>query len=144
MCFSAPFAFMRFKRFPSLLALALMLAAGAISTLSAETVAAAKPKETLEDVQKAWEVSKAAVIAAGQKRVADALRDPDSARFKDVSFGQSPQIGFVVCGWVNSKNAYGGYSGFQRFICTEKGTYLEENDVNGDFSKAWRSIKRVD
>lgn len=43
------------------------------------------------------------------------LRDPGSADFRNSRFysgGSAP----VVCGEVNSKNGFGGYSGFQRFI----------------------------
>jgi hypothetical protein len=44
------------------------------------------------------------------------LRDPDSAQFRyqynDIEV--FPDIG-VVCGEVNSRNAYGGYAGFENF-----------------------------
>lgn len=46
--------------------------------------------------------------------VADSLRDPSSAQFRNVRvvpFGQ----GSVICGEVNGKNAYGGYVGFVPF-----------------------------
>jgi hypothetical protein len=39
------------------------------------------------------------------------LKDPDSAQFKGiVQSGPS-----TYCGWVNAKNGFGGYSGFQLF-----------------------------
>lgn len=54
------------------------------------------------------------------------MKDPDSAQFKIEKRvydkiekrGNGTYVGNsnVVCGWVNSKNAYGGYVGFKRFI----------------------------
>jgi hypothetical protein len=40
------------------------------------------------------------------------LRDADSARFRWLPFDPSKSH---YCGWVNAKNAYGGYTGFQPF-----------------------------
>jgi len=54
------------------------------------------------------------------------LRDPDSAKFTDVKvFGVDD---LSVCGFVNSKNAFGGYTGSQRFLVTESTglVWLEE------------------
>jgi len=39
------------------------------------------------------------------------LRDPDSARFSDVTVNVES-----ACGFVNSKNGYGGYAGRQPFV----------------------------
>lgn len=53
-----------------------------------------------------------------QKGVRKRLKDPDSARFGAVGAAQSnsaPGV-FVVCGYVNSKNSYGGYGGMSPFI----------------------------
>lgn len=59
----------------------------------------------------------AKVVAAAQVAVKKSLRDPDSARFRggavataDLDNGKSNR---VVCGYVNSKNGFGGYSGEQ-------------------------------
>jgi hypothetical protein len=49
--------------------------------------------------------------------VADTLKDPDSARFRNQK---------SVCGEVNAKNSYGGYVGFRRFIAVGKGVMLEK------------------
>ncbi len=40
------------------------------------------------------------------------LRDADSARFRWLPFDPSKSH---YCGWVNAKNAFGGYTGFQPF-----------------------------
>lgn len=44
--------------------------------------------------------------------IANLLRDPESAKFRNVF---SPESG-VVCGEVNGKNGFGGYEGYKRFI----------------------------
>lgn len=59
------------------------------------------------------------------------LKDPDSAQFRN-------QRGF--CGEVNSKNALGGYAGFQRFIAAGKEMVVFERDPaleRGSFAQAW-------
>lgn len=56
--------------------------------------------------------------AEGQakKLVADSLRDPASAQFREVEKVLQDDGRYVVCGEVNGKNAYGAYSGFTGFI----------------------------
>lgn len=53
--------------------------------------------------------------------VRDALKDPDSANFKDLykvgREGEEP----TICGQVNAKNSYGGYIGFKSFYITPEG-----------------------
>ncbi|WP_053284353.1 hypothetical protein [Comamonas testosteroni] len=70
----------------------------------AESVASALKNQSAEDV-----------IRLTQQRVAYELRDPDSAKFREVALVES-QGGTVVCGQVNGTNAYGGYVGFKSFI----------------------------
>lgn len=52
-------------------------------------------------------------IAEGENSVRQELRDPESARFHDV---QRNTVTGAVCGFVNAKNAYGGYVGEMPFI----------------------------
>ncbi|MBI1627017.1 hypothetical protein [Comamonas suwonensis] len=72
--------------------------------------------EIAADVEKSLlRKTSAEVIEGTKRRIAHDLRDPESARFREVALivyeGRS-----VVCGEVNSKNGYGGYVGFQPFI----------------------------
>lgn len=53
-------------------------------------------------------------------RVRAALKDPDSAVFKDVRHVGG---GRALCGQVNAKNSYGGYSGFRLFVADSEGVY---------------------
>lgn len=66
-------------------------------------------------------------IKTAKEAVADRLRDPESAQFRSVKSGTAPNGLATVCGEVNGKNAYGAYSGYQRFIANNKGkvVYLE-------------------
>ncbi|AGH97681.1 hypothetical protein A11S_858 [Micavibrio aeruginosavorus EPB] len=77
-------------------------------------------------------------IWASQDGIKNRLKDPGSAKFKDsffVLWKGTP----VVCGYVNSKNAMGGYGGFQRFIASgDVIAYLEEQV--SDFNNVWREI----
>lgn len=57
------------------------------------------------------------VIEADLRAVATLLKDPDSAKFKDIRFIASDVKGeWEMCGLVNAKNSYGAYGGFQTFI----------------------------
>ena len=54
-------------------------------------------------------------IESAKKSVASSLKDPTSAQFRNVRL--VPYVnGKVVCGEVNGKNSYGGYSGFTAFV----------------------------
>ncbi|MFI8395985.1 hypothetical protein ACIGEI_10595 [Pseudomonas sp. NPDC078863] len=66
--------------------------------------------------------------------VSGVLKDPDSAQFRN-------QRGF--CGEVNSKNSFGGYAGFRRFIAATKEMVVFENDnrmSSSEFEAAWSKL----
>lgn len=58
-------------------------------------------------------------IERAQTMIAEKMKDPEAARFRNVQF--NPETG-VACGQVNMKNSFGGYVGYQDFI------------VKGDFA----------
>jgi hypothetical protein len=69
----------------------------------------------------------------GKQVVLSKLRDPDSAVFRNVH--PTPN-GVTLCGEVNAKNGYGGYTGFKKFYTIwqlgvvwmeGQGTYLESS-----------------
>lgn len=66
------------------------------------------------------------------------LKDPESAKFRNVYFNQGADNIPMTCGEVNSKNSFGGYGGFQRFISGGKPelSFLEEQ-VGEDFTTIW-------
>lgn len=59
------------------------------------------------------------------------LRDPDSATFVHLKPG--------LCGYVNARNGFGGYTGLQRFIIADTGPVLEERVANpAAFDRTWQ------
>lgn len=62
------------------------------------------------------------------------LKDPDSAEIRNHKGN---------CGEVNSKNSFGGYTGFKRFIASSAIVAVEgENMDSGEFQKAWEQVCR--
>ena len=55
------------------------------------------------------------IRAAARQAVVNKLRDPSSAQFRNVRRIELSNGSTMFCGEVNSRNAYGGMSGFQRF-----------------------------
>lgn len=63
--------------------------------------------------------------------VAGLLRDPKSAEFRNQKGN---------CGEVNSKNAFGAYTGFQRYIAGSRELVVMERDSGmpaSEFAKLW-------
>lgn len=70
------------------------------------------------------------VIKTAQAMVASKLKDPESARFSDsfIYRRSDPYIQYTtLCGKVNSKNSFGGYTGAMRYSATL--TFSESGDV---------------
>jgi len=64
--------------------------------------------------------------------VEQSLKDPDSAEFRD-------QHG--PCGYVNSKNSFGGYTGFKRYAYNGMMVVIEgENMSSQEMDKVWKAI----
>jgi hypothetical protein len=74
-------------------------------------------------------------IDMSQGAIKSRLKDPDSAQFRNVYFTDASG-GPMVCGEVNSKNSYGGYVGFQRFVASGDTLAFLEKEVK-DFHKIW-------
>ena len=66
-----------------------------------------------------------------KKNVKDLLKDPESAQFRNIKVVINTEGRKSVCGQVNAKNSYGGYTGFQSFYAksNDKIVYLND-DVN--------------
>lgn len=52
---------------------------------------------------------------AVQAAVRATLKDPDSARFERIIASRNATGRIAVCGFVNAKNSYGGYTGMTPF-----------------------------
>ncbi len=74
----------------------------------------AKPTDNPSDYkQVALDAKDIASIREGVRR---SLRDPDSARFGAIFATQKPGQAMFVCGYVNARNGFGGYSGDMPFV----------------------------
>ncbi len=95
-----------------------------------------KPSKPLEPTPEEMELKvREKLMVDAKESIASSLKDPDSARFRNVF--TSPKM-LAVCGDVNAKNSMGGYVGFRRFIVAkdksgteEDGTYFVESSWNG-------------
>lgn len=76
--------------------------------------------------------------AAAKKAVSDTLKDPYSAVFDGIfgtSISPSSAKATVICGTVNAKNSYGGFTGSKKFALIGGNTYLW-SDVSSGFATA--------
>ncbi len=81
----------------------------------------------------------AAWAAEMQLRVKATLKDPSSAQFRNVRTYHGSGAP-VVCGEVNSKNGFGGYGGFQRFVASGPVIAVEEQMPAGEMNKTWPQL----
>lgn len=68
------------------------------------------------------------MVVKAKRAVSAIVKDPDSVQFRDVRYGNSEKTGPVAYGFLNSKNSFGAYTGFQRFISNGSTSFLEERD----------------
>lgn len=59
------------------------------------------------------------LILLTKENVQRQLKDPQSAQFRDVKIVINTLSQQTVCGEVNAKNSYGGYTGFKPFYTTD-------------------------
>jgi hypothetical protein len=78
-------------------------------------------------------------IEKGQSSVRSRLKDPASAQFRNSVVKRTSGTP-VVCGEVNSRNSFGGFSGFKRFVSAGRSdlTFLEEQV--SDFETVWAKM----
>jgi len=73
--------------------------------------------------------TEASKIAEGESQVRDALADPNSAEFRNLSIRE---VTGAVCGEVNAKNRMGGFVGFTRFYVLPGFVRFEDGDLGTD------------
>jgi hypothetical protein len=104
--------------------------------------AVAPPKQASEAELLSAQSAKAAELVKAQ------LKDPDSARFRNVRtvpfMGIGSQVGDVFCGEVNARNSMGGYTGFESFAANlaarqdvQKVFIVEPSDAS---AKVWHDL----
>lgn len=72
-----------------------------------------------------------AIIEQAKTTLAQSLKDPDSAKFRDLVLvpPSGPGDAGIVCGYVNSRNSFGGYVGFQPFYVIGNMSDLRDREV---------------
>lgn len=77
-----------------------------------------------------------ALMRAARLAVLASARDPDSVKFDGLMHVVRP--GEIVCGKVNARNGFGGYTGFRAFIYDHGMLFTEEH--NGKtFQEDWNA-----
>lgn len=111
-----------------LLAFAIATGASATTFLKAKS---GYPNPTAKEV--AWMMN-------SMDLVKNKMRDPSSAKFSKVHmkpFVKNGQRIYMVCGYVNGKNAFGGFAGNQRFLSAGvKQLTIIESQMAG-FGRLW-------
>lgn len=54
-------------------------------------------------------------VASVKAAIAHDLKDPSSARFREIVAYRTSAGDTIICGEVNAKNSYGAYAGFEPF-----------------------------
>ncbi|MDB5437880.1 MAG: hypothetical protein JWM33_307 [Caulobacteraceae bacterium] len=78
-------------------------------------------------------------LVLSKAKLEETLRDPGTAKYKAVLAvpfvtNDGSKL-YIFCGRVNSKNGFGGYAGFTRFIATTSGAVVE---TDNSFESAWQ------
>lgn len=79
-------------------------------------------------------------VYQAEQRVKASLRDPSKAEFRGGFFHNAKLDGKEIpaaCGYVNAPNAFGGMTGYQRYVFA--GTVIMEEQVS-DFENVWNKL----
>lgn len=76
-----------------------------------------------------------AIVKQAKMLAAKDLRDPDSARFRNLGVYRwtTGKGGIAVCGDINGKNSFGGYVGYRGFVVYGGVAVIEEPDGSGTY-----------
>lgn len=66
------------------------------------------------------------LVAQVESQIRASMKDPDSAQFRPGFADAKKQI---VCGEVNAKNSYGGYTGFEKYSYYKDRFHLQSDDL---------------
>jgi len=94
-----------------------------------------------EPSKPSFESRKYEAIAGARDAVKQMLKDPESAQFSDETAFPQGVDGITVCGYVNAKNGFGGYTGNEAFVAAGDIAYLQSqvSDFSGVWAKACRA-----
>lgn len=72
----------------------------------------------------------------GRVAVKATLKDPESATFRDVIVVRKPGS-IAVCGYINAKNGFGGYTGFKQFMARGSLAMVRSPESDREFVRVW-------
>ncbi|QPB72237.1 hypothetical protein D5125_17040 [Magnetovirga frankeli] len=111
--------------------------------LERERTAARAEADKLREQRESEKSKESAWMNRGKQAVKEKLRDPSSAKFRNVYFHRGSDNVPMTCGEVSSKNSFGGYGDYQKFMSAGESdlTFLEEQfkDYN-EFVKLWNKF----
>jgi hypothetical protein len=90
--------------------------------------------------QAAYKTEKSTAVANIHRDVEKVLRDPDSAKFGQMQMytNTASRLGFTACGYVSSKNGFGGYVGDTAYIVVDRTARV--NDGSDGFASQWNKL----
>ena len=122
------------RRHPRLLAgVGLIGAIAAAQRLAPPSSAPVRPTPLKPD----YVTPQAASPALARRFVGPKLRDPASARYRDVTYRRRQGLP-VLCGEVSSRNGFNGYTGFQQFIAVGPLVDFQEASAATRWRQEWR------
>lgn len=77
-----------------------------------------------------------ALTLAVEERIRRAMRDPESADFRQVAI-VTVGAHVTVCGEVNGKNGFGGFTGYQPFLGDSIGVVIRDRENAALFRTQW-------
>lgn len=124
---------LQFDLRPSHAAFLACLCFAAISCLAAESPEQQR-KKAMAKLQKAQRD----LLEKLRHSARSSLKDPESAKFSEERLYNGEDRDVVsLCGYVNSRNSYGGYSGKQAFIVTTSGLVMFQEEQPRSFGYVW-------
>ena len=80
-------------------------------------------------------------LLVAKNQILKILNDPDSAMFRDMTVivpdAFDKDKAGTVCGYVNSKNAFGGYAGYHMFMVIATVPMVDELNGSRSFHRLW-------
>jgi hypothetical protein len=80
----------------------------------------------------------------GEARVRWALKDSDSAKFRN-GFTTTKKEEKIFCGEVNAKNEYGAYGGFKKYVVVDRAIFVGDYSViyDGDGETFFSRVQSI-
>jgi hypothetical protein len=80
------------------------------------------------------------IKAEGEAGVKSSLKDPGSAEFSSEFVSKSKEGAYALCGSVNAKNGFGGYTGSKRFVGSGGTAFIDEAEEAGSDASNFEGI----